>query len=117
NSNIERGVCSVEIGRLKHRIRIYSVESVRNDEGGYTEQEQTVARPFCEVSKTTIKEFKEMGLDQRKDTIDFIMRYQQRVNIESDMMIDFNNKKYKIKFVEHDLQDKDRLMLKCEVVE
>lgn len=107
----------MEIGRLKHRIRIYSVTSQVNDEGGFEDLEKTIATPFCEVSKTTIKEFKEMGLDQRKATIDFIIRFRQPQEIESDMLVEFQKRKYKIIYVEQDMQDFDRLMLKCEVVE
>ena len=57
-----------------------------------------------------------MGLDARKDTIDFIIRYQQRVGIDSGMIVEFKGKEYEIKYIETDFQDMERLMLKCEVV-
>ncbi|WP_353422536.1 head-tail adaptor protein (plasmid) [Staphylococcus delphini] len=77
-----------------------------------------IATPYCEVSKTTIKEFREMGLEARKGTIDFIICYRQKADIQSDkMIVEFKGKEYKIKYIETDLQDLERQMLKCEVVE
>ena len=61
----------MEIGKLKHRIKIYTVENTINDEGGYEEVPTTIATPYCEVSKTTIKEFRNEGLDTRRETIVF----------------------------------------------
>lgn len=107
----------MEIGRLKHRINIYEETETVNDEGTFVTDKKLVATPYCEVSKTTIKEFREMGLEARKGTIDFIIRYQQRVEIQSDMIVKFKNKDYKIKYIETDFQDNERQMLKCEVVE
>lgn len=106
----------MEIGRLKHRIKIFNPTSEVNDEGTYQTVNKLVATPFCEVSKTTIKEFKEMGLDARKDTINFIIRYHQHVDIDSGMIVEFKGKEYEIKYIESDFQDMERLMLKCEVV-
>lgn len=107
----------MEIGRLKHRIKIYSQTESVNDEGTFVMKKKLVAAPYCEVSKTTIKEFREMGIDAREDTIDFIIRYQQRVTIESDMIVEFKGKNYKIVYIESDFQDNERQMLKCEVIE
>ncbi len=107
----------MEIGRLNHRIKVYDQTETVNDEGTFVTDKKLVATPYCEVSKTTIKEFREMGLEARKGTIDFIIRYQQRVEIQSDMIVEFKNKDYKIKYIETDLQDNERQMLKCEVVE
>ncbi|MGX0338836.1 hypothetical protein KV47_02560 [Staphylococcus haemolyticus] len=107
----------MEIGRLKHRIKVYDQTETVNDEGTFVTDKKLVATPYCEVSKTTIKEFREMGLEARKGTIDFIIRYQQRVEIQSDMIVEFKNKDYKIKYIETDFQDNERQMLKCEVVE
>ena len=57
----------MEIGKFKHRIKIYTVENTINDEGGYEEMPTTIATPFCEVSKTTIKEFRNEDLDTRRN--------------------------------------------------
>lgn len=57
-----------------------------------------------------------MGLDARSDTINFIIRYHQRVDIDSGMIVEFKGKEYEIKYIESDFQDMERLMLKCEVV-
>lgn len=107
----------MEIGRLKHRINVYSTVNTVNDEGTFVTEKKLIASPYCEVSKTTIKEFRQMGLDARSDTIDFIIRYRQKADIQSDMIVEFKGKQYKIKYIESDLQDFERQMLKCEVVE
>lgn len=107
----------MEIGRLKHRLRVYHIVNSVNDEGTPIRTKETVATPFCEVLKTTIKEFKEIGLDGRKKTIDFIIRYRQKSEIQSDMMVEFKGQELKIIYVEPDYQNSERMMLKCEVVE
>ncbi|MBL0846530.1 phage head closure protein [Mammaliicoccus fleurettii] len=107
----------MEIGRLKHRIKIYVIESVLNDKGEFTESVNIVATPYCEVSKVTIKEFREQDLDTRRETISFIIRYKQKVDINSGMRVDFRGVTYEIKAIETDFQDFERMMLKCEVVE
>lgn len=106
----------MEIGKLKHRIKIYTVEEIINDEGGYENVLTTIATPFCEVSKTTIKEFRNEDLDARRETIVFIIRYRQKTEIDSGMYVDFKGKKYAIKAIETDFQDMERMQLKCEVV-
>ena len=107
----------MEIGKLKHRIKIYKVENNINDEGGYEETPTTIATPFCEVSKTTIKEFRNEDLDTRRETIVFIIRYRQQTDIHSGLFVEFKGKKYEIKTIETDFQDMERQQLKCEVVE
>lgn len=78
----------MEIGKLKHRIKIYKVENTINDEGGYEEMPTTIATPFCEVSKTTIKEFRNEDLDTRRETIVFIIRYRQQADIHTEKQTD-----------------------------
>lgn len=56
----------MEIGRLNQRIEIIKMVNGVNEEGIFTEIPETVARPYCEVAKTTIKEFKEQDVDVRK---------------------------------------------------
>lgn len=107
----------MEIGRLKHRIKILTIVNQRQRDGSYKKQETVVAQPYCEVSKTTIKEFKEQDLEARKESLDFIIRYQQKVDIHSGMAVEFRNKRYEIYNIETDYQDMERMMLKCEVVE
>lgn len=107
----------MEIGRLKHRIKILKVVNKRQRDGSYKKESTVVATPYCEVSKTTIKEFREQDLEARREAINFIIRYQQRVEIESGMQVEFKNKVYEIKNIETDYQDLERIMLKCEVVE
>lgn len=51
----------MEIGRLKHRIKVYDQTETVNDEGIFVTNKKLIATPYCEVSKTTIKEFREMA--------------------------------------------------------
>ncbi len=107
----------MEIGKLKHRIRVYEIKNVKNDEGSYVKEKNEVARPFAEVSKHAIKEFKSMDLSARREQVYFIIRYFQKVTITSEMYVDFKGKTFEIKNIEHDYQDYDRSILQCEVVE
>ena len=107
----------MEIGRLKHRIKIVTIVNQRQRDGSYKKQETVVAQPYCEVSKTTIKEFRNEDLDTRRETIVFIIRYRQQADIHSGLLVDFKGKQYEIKTIETDFQDMERQQLKCEVVE
>lgn len=49
--------------------------------------------------KTTIKEFREQDLEARREAINFIIRYQQRVEIESGMQVEFKIKCMKLKIL------------------
>lgn len=105
----------METGKFKHRIKILDMQMQINEEGGYEEVPTTIATPFCEIAKSTIKEFRQMDLEGRTETLDFIIRYMQKVTITSGMQVEFKGKQYKIVAIEPDYQDEERQLLKCEV--
>lgn len=107
----------MEIGKLKHQIRVYEIKNVKNEEGSFIKVETLVATPFAEVSKHAIKEFKNMDLSARREQVYFVIRYFQKVTIKSEMVVKFKGKTFEIKNVEHDYQDYERSILQCEAVE
>lgn len=106
----------MEIGKLKHRIKVYKVVPKKDDEGSYTNVPETVATPYCEISKHSIKEFKQLDLSARREQIYFIIRYRQKATITSSMFVEFRGTTYEIKNIQHDHQDMEYSVLECEVV-
>lgn len=103
--------------RLNNRVQIIGVKRVKNDEGKMVDVETVINTIYCEVIKTTIKEFTKQDIDIRKNTLNLLVRYQQRVEIESDMKVKFKNHTYKITMVEPNHQEQDYTLLGCEFYE
>lgn len=110
---------------MNERITIFVYEDMQNENGELIEGvRQDLFSCWCEVSKATVKEFKERSnggkngeLLKRRDTKNFFIRYQQETEIDSSMMIDFKGKEYRILDIESDDMRHDFSMVKAEVVE
>lgn len=109
--------------RLNNRCDIIDVKRIKNDEGKTVDVETIVNTIYCEILKSSIKEFTASnkgsvdGMDMRKTTLNLIVRYQQRIEIESDMKIGFKGHTYKVIVVEPNHQDQDYTMIGCEFYE
>ncbi|MCD8896591.1 phage head closure protein [Mammaliicoccus sciuri] len=106
----------MEIGKLKHRLKVYKVTRKKNDEGSYENVKEVIATPYCEISKHSIKEFKQLDLSARREQVYFIIRYRQKVTITSSMFVEFKGVVYEIKNIQHDHQNMEHTVLECEVV-
>lgn len=110
--------------RLNNRCDVIDIKRIKNDEGKTVDVETIVNTIYCEVLKSSIKEFTNSrnasspsGIDMRKTTLNLIVRYQQRIEIESDMKIGFKGHTYKVIVVEPNHQDQDYTMIGCEFYE
>lgn len=103
--------------RLNNRVEIIGVKRIKNSEGKPIDVETSLNTIYCEVLKSTIKEFANQNLDTRKTTLNLIVRYQQRVEIKSEMKVKFKGYTYKIVTVEPNHQDQDYTMIGCEFYE
>lgn len=103
--------------RLNSRVDIIGVKRIKNDEGKYVDVETVVNTVYCEPLKSTIKEFTEQDIDMRKNSLNLIVRYQQRIEIKSEMKVKFKGYTYKITKVEPNYADQDYTMLGCEFYE
>lgn len=110
--------------RLNSRVDIIGVKRVKNDEGKYVDVETVLNTVYCESLKGTLKEFATstdsrsgIVMDSRKHTINLIVRYQQRVEIKSEMKVRFKGYTYKIINIKPNHQDQDYTLLGCEFYE
>ncbi len=110
--------------RLNNRVEILGVKRVKNSEGKAVDVETVLNTIYCEVLKSSIKEFLQTNREQvsgnlnsRKTSLNLLVRYQQKVEIKSDMKIRFKGYTYKIMLVEPNHQDQDYTLLGCEFYE
>lgn len=112
--------------RMNTKIKFFRYEEIVNDLGETEDIKKDILFScWAEVSKATVKEFrsrttyKETGDDiqKRRNTLMFIVRYQQKMEVDSDMLIEFNGKNYEIKDIEVDYANQDFNMIRAEVIE
>lgn len=103
--------------RLNDRVDIVKATPSRNSEGRPITIDKVVNTIYCEHLKTNIKEFKDSVGDGRKTTLNLLIRYQQKIEITSEMKIRFHNKEYNIIKIEPNHADKDFTLLGCELNE
>lgn len=103
--------------RLNERVSILGVKNVKNAEGKVTKVETELGTIYCEHLKSSIKEFKENGINGRKNSLNLLIRYQQRFDIKSEMSIKFKGHKYVIKNIEPNHAEKDYTLIGCEFYE
>lgn len=108
--------------RLNNRVEIIEVQKKKNDEGKAVQVDVVVNTIFCEIIKSSIKEFKETSgtsqdLNVRRNTLNLIVRYQQKVEIETDMKLRFKGHMYKINNIEPNHQDQDYTLIGAEFYE
>lgn len=110
---------------MNARIKFFNYKSGQNEDGEIVEKQEKKEHFTCwaEVNKATMKEFKERTesvdkghLQKRRDTRIFGIRYQQKVEPTSAMMIDFKEKTYSIIDMEIDYKNYDMLLIKAEAV-
>lgn len=110
---------------LNNRMTFFVLEDKKNGDGELIKNiKKELFSCWCEVSKATVKEFKERTisakngeLQKRRATKNFFIRYQQQEAIDTAMMIEFKGKTYKVIDTEPDEKNFDYLMIKAEVIE
>lgn len=110
---------------LNDRMTFFVLKDIKNDDGDLIKNVKTdLFSCWCEVSKATVKEFKERTasakngeLQKRRNVKNFFIRYQQEQEIDTRMLVDFKGKTYKVIDIEPDEMNFDYCMVKCEVVE
>lgn len=100
--------------RLNSRVEIIGVKKVKNAEGKYVEVETVLNTIYCEPLKSTIKEFTNKDIDVRKNSLNLVVRYQQKVEIVSEMKVRFKGHTYRITEVEPNHAQQDYTLLGCE---
>ncbi|WP_157454708.1 phage head closure protein [Carnobacterium maltaromaticum] len=102
--------------KMNERITFFNKVEKKNEDGEVVSGSPVESFScWAEISKATVKEFKERtsaelmgnGLKKRKDSMIFIIRYQQQETIDSNMLIEFRGTMYEIINVETDYARKD----------
>jgi len=105
----------MNIGRMRHRIKINNVNAT-TDSAGYTVEVPTeFATVWAEVQPVSGKEYFGAAAIKAENTIRFKIRYLN--GITNDMTVEFETKIYNIKsIIDTDMRHKE-LVLACEVIE
>lgn len=84
------------IGKLNTRINFIKKVKQKNDYGELVPTNQSIHSCWCTVRSQFLNEVQSNVGTILEDTITFIIRYYQPVQITSDLIIEFNNIEYKI---------------------
>lgn len=85
---------------FNNRIEILGIGIELDDEGGFSEIEKTIAKPWADIKTMRAKEFEAMGFDATKTPIRFIIRY--RKGLELDHKIKYAGDVYEIESIAND---------------
>lgn len=106
--------------RLNSRVEIIGVKRVKNSEGKSVDVETVLNTIYCEVLKSSVKEFVTESLtdlDSRKTQLNLLIRYQQKVEIKTEMKVRFKGVTYKVIKMQPNHQEQDYTLLGCELYE
>lgn len=115
----------VETRNMNARLKFFNFESGQNNDGEIIKKSTKKEHFKCwsEVNKATMKEFKERvgtldkgNLQKRRDTLVFGIRYQQKLEVLSTMMVEYKGKDYSIIDMEPDFKRKDMQLIKVQAV-
>lgn len=97
----------INAGDFKHRIRIYKIERVKDAQGFTSDVETEVLQPYAAVKTTKGFTLITANSDFEKAFTNFTIRYSPTVidayynanDSNRDMRIDYNNKSYKVEYL------------------
>lgn len=107
--------------KLNERIFFISEELTKDDNGDPIVEELSLFSCWAEIAKATTKEFRDRSREnieqtlKRREKRTLYIRF--RTDVETDMVLRWRDKKYKVIDLEEDWKSKDMLMITVEVVE
>ena len=105
----------INAGKYNHKIKIYSVEIIEDDEGFQTEKKTIVLEPYANVRTTKGMTIIINNSDFEKAYTNFTIRYPKTV-INRDMMIEFRDKTYTIEYLNNIDEACVELEMQCKEV-
>lgn len=112
----------MKIKRLKNRLSFIKKINEVDENGVANVVNEELFSCWCEVSKPTIKEFKNntmvvenQGLNKSKDTKVFVIRSKQKREINTNMLVLFKGIEYGIDEIQPDDQYEELTLLKVSV--
>ncbi|QBX27717.1 phage head completion protein [Streptococcus pasteurianus] len=107
--------------KMNVRITIFKKEGGQNEDGEVLDNVRTdIMSCWAEVSKTTVKDFREnttgkqadnSTLTETSDTKVFLIRYMPKPPFDNSMFVDFYGLEYKIEKMEVDYANKEMIMI------
>ena len=95
----------INAGKFNHRINIYSVEVVKDKNGFQSKKKTLVISPYANIQTTSGITLIINNSDFEKAYTKFTIRYPLHVNINRDMIIEYNNKEYSIEYLNNVNED------------
>mgnify|MGYP002522220653 CR=1 FL=1 len=105
----------INAGKYNHKIKIYSVEIIEDDEGFQTEKKTIVLEPYANVRTTKGMTIIINNSDFEKAYTNFTIRY-PKTAINRDMMIEFRDKTYTIEYLNNIDEACVELEMQCKEV-
>ena len=113
----------INAGDFRHRIRIYKITRQKDAQGFYSEVETEVLQPYAAVKTTKGFTLIAAHSDFEKAYTNFTIRYSKKVidayynddNSNREMRIDYNNKIYKVEYLNN--VDEQNVLLEMQAKE
>lgn len=83
------------VGRFRDRVQFKSIQSIQG-EWGLEETEVIIGSYYCELRSQNLTEAQKNIGTVLEDTLTLIIRYQEGLNIESDMVATVNGVTYEV---------------------
>ena len=106
----------INAGDYKHKISIYSILEVEDDEGFKTKTKSIILKPYAKVKTTRGMTLITSNTDFEKAYTNFTIRF-PKVTITRDMLIEYNNKTYSIEYLNNVDENNIELEIQAKVVE
>lgn len=89
----------INAGSYKHKIKIYSVQTVKSSNGFQAKDKTLILEPYANIKTTKGMTLIANGSDFEKAYTRFKIRYPQEIEINRDMIIEFRGKEYTIEYL------------------
>lgn len=94
------------IGRMKSRIDIYDLKITQDEYGDISKERVKIHSCWCDIKTQYLKDVKATVGTILENTINFVIRHDEKININNDMEIVHNNIIYQIVQIQSDIQFK-----------
>ena len=97
--SVTNTIKQINAGEYKHKITIYSTETITDEQGFQSEKTTVILTPHAKVKTTSGMTIYRNDSDFEKALTNFTIRWPKSVVITRDMLIDFNGKTYEIQYL------------------
>ena len=105
----------IDAGKYRHRIKIYSVEIVKDSAGFQSEQKTLILQPYAYIKTTKGAVIIRNNSDFERAYTNFTIRFPVTV-INRDMIIEYNGKRYTIEYLNNVDEANVELEMQCKEI-